>query len=565
MINSKGMIDLALFNFYLLLIISFFSLVVMLFILKKIKANKTISNDFYFGLLRASLPILILTSITAILSAFTEVGLIFSVGILIGIAIFFMRSKTSFTQYVKWVLEVDKKDRENSSYIASLKNRPADELKKAQSLLQTSCMFLNRMSNLIVGKKDVLGDMYTDIAKAFMLELSADGAVVLMADSIEETISVKALVGKFPPPYKLPDDVVHKEEHVNSNFKYAEFTLSDSIFGKILTQAEMKLIKPSDVKDVLPDNGAEPFLQHGSLIFFPLVVNNMGLGIVAVSRSTNNKPFEYFDARSGENLAAYTSEMINLGITLNEATESAEIQNITETVAEIQRILLPKKLKNIPLLDIGEYFVQARGICSDYYDVITVGNKTFIVVADVAGKSVQSAIVMVMLRAILYLIINNTNLNITSILDMINKGITGKIGIDHFASISILCYEAGKNSFKFIGAGNQAMMVLRNETKKIELFQQNTDPIGVDLNSSYTQTTIPIFKGDTVALYTDGLIEALDKNGEQYGTRRLAQVLVSSANLKSKDIATKIKSNVTDFISKTVLHDDQTLLIIKMR
>ena len=109
------------------------------------------------------------------------------------------------------------------------------------------------------------------------------------------------------------------------------------------------------------------------------------------------------------------------------------------------------------------------------------------------------------------------------------------------------------------------MMVWKKYAKKIELFKQKTDPIGVDANSSYTAKVIPFAKGDIAALYTDGLIETMDKDGEQYGIRRLAQVMAENAGLSSKDIAAKTKNNITAFMGETRIHDDQTLLIIKTR
>ncbi|WP_038175241.1 PP2C family protein-serine/threonine phosphatase, partial [Treponema pedis] len=142
-------------------------------------------------------------------------------------------------------------------------------------------------------------------------------------------------------------------------------------------------------------------------------------------------------------------------------------------------------------------------------------------------------------------------------------GITGKIEIDHFASVSILCYEEGNDTLEFIGAGNQALMLWKKSANKIELFKQNTDPIGVDMNSSYKSKTISFERGDIAALYTDGMVETVNSLGEQYGIRRLASVIAANTSEKSKDIAANVKKDMESFMGKTKAHDDQTLLIIK--
>ena len=566
MIKLPKMKNLNSLNNYLLLTVSIFAFFICIRLLWAIRYGKKSGRKVcaYSLLIRTCLIPLIAMAAAGILAVIFKQNIILYPGILLGGIGFAAYFRTTFKTYLRESAETKEKAEKTEEYITKLKNRPAEELEQAQKLLQTSRVLLNRTAGLITGKKDISTEMYANIVKVFMEELDADGAVLLIADSIEETLSVKAITGKFPPPYKLPEDVVHKEDHVASNFKHASFSPDESIFGKILTQGTMKLIRTGEGSDLLPDNGSEPFLRHGSLMFFPLIANKRAVGVTAVSRSPQRHSFENPDVKIGENLAGYTSEIVNLAITLNEANESAEIENITDTAARIQKILLPKNLKKISVLDISEYFVQVRGICSDYYDVITKGNKTFIIVADVAGKSVQSAIVMVMLRALLYLI-TDSDKTMEEVLDTLNKGITGKIEIDHFASVSIVCYEKGKNTLEFVGAGNQSMMVWKKDAKKIELFQQKTDPIGVDANSSYTAKVIPFAKGDIAALYTDGLIETMDKDGEQYGIRRLAQVMAENAGLSSKDIAAKTKNNITAFMGETRIHDDQTLLIIKTR
>lgn len=562
MIELQEMKNLNSLNDYVLLIVSIIAVFICILLLWAIRSGKKICC--YSMLIKACLIPVSATAVTGLLAVFFKQSILLHAGILLGGIGFAVYFRTSFKAHLKECVEAKKEAEKTENYITKLKNKPAEELVQAQKLLQTSRVLLNRTAGLITGKKDISTEMYANIVKVFMEELNADGAVLLIADSIEETLSVKAITGKFPPPYKLPEDVVHKEDHVTSNFKYASFSPDDSIFGKILTQGSMKLIKTGEGADLLPDNGPEPFLQHGSLMFFPLIANKRAVGVTAVSRSPQRQSFENSDVKIGENLAGYTSEIVNLAITLNEANESAEIENITDTAARIQKILLPKNLKRVSVLDIGEYFVQVRGICSDYYDVITKGDKTFIIVADVAGKSVQSAIVMVMLRALLYLITDSER-TMEEVLDTLNKGITGKIEIDHFASVSIVCYKPKKNTLEFIGAGNQSMMVWKKDAKKIELFQQRTDPIGVDVHSSYKSKSIPFMKGDIAALYTDGLLETLDKDGEQYGIRRLAQVMAANADLPSKDIAAKTKNDIASFMGKTRIHDDQTLLIIKSR
>ena len=552
---------------YALITLSILNILLLLFLIRITATNKKkageISRPFVL-LTHSTLAFAFIISISAAASVFLKNYMILNIGLSVVIVVFTVYITVSENIYLQDQVEKQKKDKANADYIKKLQNLPSEESLRARKLISTARLLLQKTNGLIAGKKDISSEMFPYIAESFLMELSADGAVVLAVQSFEEVLAVKALIGTFPPPYKLPDDLARKEDHVFSNFKYARFEMGESIFTEVASQGKTLFIKDCKGNPLLPNNGNEKFLQHGSLIFFPLMVSTVLVGVAAVSRNPDNVPFSENEVKIGEYLSDFAAEMINLTLNISEASEHAEIENITDTVAKIQRILLPKNLKKVPGLEIGEYFLQERGICSDYYDVIVQQKRVFIVLADVAGKSIQSAIIMIMIRAILYLI-TNTDQNTESILDWLNKGITGKIDIDHFASISLLSYEQKTNTIEFIGAGNQAMMIWNNEKNKIELFQQKTDPIGIDVRSTYKSIKIPLHEGDVAALYTDGIIETLNKAGEQYGAARLAKLIADNHSKNSKDIVNKIKNDMTSFIGKAQTHDDRTLLIIKAR
>ena len=552
---------------YALITLSILNILLLLFLIIITAINKKKSGEVSRPFILSTYSTLasaFIISISAAASVFFKSYMMLNIGLSVVLVVFTVCMVLSEKIYLKDQVEKVKRDKANADYIKKLQNLPSEESLRARKLINTTRLLLQKTNGLIAGKKDISSEMFPYITESFLTELSADGAVVLAVQSFEEVLAVKALAGTFPPPYKLPDDLARKEDHVFSNFKYARFEMGESIFTEVASKGKTLFIKDCKGSPLLPNNGNEKFLQHGSLIFFPLMVSSVVVGVAAVSRSPDKVSFSENEVKIGEYLSDFAAEMINLTLSISEASEHAEIENITDTVAKIQKILLPKNFKKVPGLEIGEYFLQERGICSDYYDVIIQQKRVFIVLADVAGKSIQSAIIMIMIRAILYLI-TNTDQNMESILDWLNKGITGKIDIDHFASISLLSYEQKTNTIEFIGAGNQAMMIWNNEKNKIELFQQKTDPIGIDVRSTYKSIKVPLKKGDVAALYTDGIIETLNATGEQYGTTRLAQLIADNHSQNSKDIVNKIKNDMTSFIGKAQTHDDRTLLIIKAR
>ena len=442
--------------------------------------------------------------------------------------------------------------------------RPDETAMRAKELLPVGNTFLTKAAEAIRQQTDTSG-ILGFINKIMIEQLFADGGVILTIGEFEDVLSVKAYSGNYPPPYKLPNDVPHQQEQVATNFRYAEFPLNNSFFGEAARSAQSILIPHAQEDSRIVINGEEPFLMPGSLLTLPMVYRDTVAGLISLSRSTEHAPFTESDVQIGEILASYATAALRLIYDLQDETELNTIENETDIASRIQRILLPKKLVDTADLNFSVLFNQARGVCSDYYDIIqNQKDRLFCIIADVAGKSIHACIVMVMLRSLLYLI-TNTAQNTQSILDILNKGITGKISIDHYASISLLAYIPVEKSIEYVNAGTQSLLLWKASTKKLVRLEQKSDPIGVDSKSVYTCKKIPVEKGDIAVLFTDGVVETLNERGEPFGLKALAELLAANASLPAKAITDKINKQIKLFMGKISPHDDQTVMIIKVK
>jgi len=442
--------------------------------------------------------------------------------------------------------------------------RPDETAIRAKELLPVGNTFLIKAAEAIRHRTDIAG-ILGFINKIMIERLFADGGVILTIGEVEDVLSVKAYGGSYPPPYKLPDDVPHRPEQVATNFRYAEFPLNNSFFGEAAHSAKPILIANAQEDDRIVINGEEPFLLPGSLLTLPMVYRDTVVGLISLSRSTEHAPFTDSDVQIGEILASYATAALRLIYDLQEETELNTIENETDIASRIQKVLLPKKLIDTADLSFSVLFNQAKGVCSDYYDIIqNQKDRLFCITADVAGKSIHACIVMVMIRSLLYLI-TNTAQNTQSILDILNKGITGKISIDHYASISLLAYIPVEKSIEYVNAGTQSLLLWKASTKKLVRLEQKSDPIGVDSKSVYTCKKIQVEKGDIAVLFTDGVVETLNERGESFGLKALAELLAANATSPAKAITEKINKQIKTFIGKTSPHDDQTVMIIKVK
>ena len=442
--------------------------------------------------------------------------------------------------------------------------KPDETSLRVKELLPVGNTFLIKAAEAIRKKTDSAGIL--DFINKIMIDrLFADGGVILTIAEFEDALSVKAYSGNYPPPYKLPDDVPHKQDRVATNFKYAEFPLGNSFFGEAARSAKPLLIENAQNDSRIVVNGSEPFLVPGSLLTLPMIYHDTLAGIISLSRNAGREPFTAADIEIGEILTSYATAALKLVYDLQEETELNTIENETDTAGRIQKLLLPKKLIDTAELNFSVLFNPSRGVCSDYYDIIqNQKDRLFCVVADVAGKSIHACIVMVMIRSLLYLI-TNTPQPTHSILDSLNKGITGKISIDHYASVSLLAYIPAEKAIEYVNAGRQSLLLWKNSAKKLMRLEQKSDPIGIDSKSVYTAKRIQVEKGDIAVLFTDGIEETLNDRGDAFGLKALAELLADYAKLPAKEITKKINQQIKAFMGKTSPHDDQTVMIIKVK
>ncbi|MCR5123747.1 MAG: SpoIIE family protein phosphatase [Treponema sp.] len=417
------------------------------------------------------------------------------------------------------------------------------------------------------GSKETEQELLDCINKACIEATGADGGAVLLVDEFDDVISVKSFIGDFPPPYKLPDDLPHKQIRVSTSFKYAQFSLRDNIFGEIASTGTAELISVPKIDDRIFENGPEDFLKLGSFIFVPIKLRekDVVVGLIALSKNFGKDPFSEEDFRYAQTLSDFAESALKTTLNFKQYKEQQELTRESGIATDLQTSLLPKKLPQIPGISFGSFSEQTAGVCSDSYDVILARqDRTSFVLMDVAGKGMTSLLVITMIRAMLRLIVNTTQ-SAGTILSWANRGICAENNLDHFASVSLLNYDSIKRKVQLATSGT--IPVLRYNAIKgtVESVSVNSEPIGVEKSKTYKDIEFFAGKGDILITYTDGFAEALNAAGKQYNISNISNILKENHKLSGKEIANLIKSDMKKFVGTESLHDDQTLLVIKIQ
>lgn len=396
-------------------------------------------------------------------------------------------------------------------------------------------------------------------------KVKADGCVILLVDEFDNVLKVRSMKGAFPPPYKLPDDLPHKPLRVETNFRYAQFQLTDNIFGYVASSGDAAFVPDPDQNERIYQNGPEEFLACGSYIFIPLKSQDDVIGVVALSRNPGGDKFKAQDVEEAKLMTGAISTAIRPLFSFLEYAEHREQTKESDIASKFQKTLLPEKVPQVKDLGVGVWTSPAAGVCGDWYDVIpTRKDRISFVMADIAGKGMVSFVVMTMLRAMIRLIVNTPQSSGT-ILNWTNRGLcSDKANSDHFASVVLINYDPTSHVAQIASSGINPVLVYSVQTASIKRIDSTGGPLGVEKEADYKDIDTKLEKGDIIVTCTDGVIEALNGDGAQYSLDRLMSVLKKNSSLDGRGIANRVKDDIKKHCGSAPQYDDQSLLVIKI-
>jgi serine phosphatase RsbU (regulator of sigma subunit) len=235
-----------------------------------------------------------------------------------------------------------------------------------------------------------------------------------------------------------------------------------------------------------------------------------------------------------------------------------------ELAKRIQTALLPnrKKLKGF---EIAAAMLPSKEVGGDYFDIIETaeGNK-WVTIGDVSGHGVDSGLIMMMAQtSISSTVANSTNCQPSSILKSVNKVIRENItrlGSDHYMTMMAIRFN---DSQMTLAGKHQDVIIYRYELNRTETISTDGTWLGItdNLERYLDDTTENISNGDIVLLFTDGITEGTNKDGDMYGQERLEQVLNQYADLPVAKIVEKIMEHARNFQDEQF--DDMSLVAIK--
>lgn len=243
-----------------------------------------------------------------------------------------------------------------------------------------------------------------------------------------------------------------------------------------------------------------------------------------------------------------------------ELADRVALKRDLEVARDIQTWLLPHDPPSLPGLDIAFATHPANTVAGDYYDVLA-GSRVLFVIADVAGKGIPAGLVMAGFRACLHTLARSA-----STLADLAAGLHSSCCEDsyegrRFTTAFLAQYDPATRALLYVCAGHNPPL-LRSASGAIKPLDAGGPPFGTFPGATFEVGELSVGPGDLLLMYTDGIIEAVNEAGEEYGFDRLRR-FVLDVGASSAECQRQLFASINAFTGRAAQHDDITCLIVQ--
>ncbi len=333
--------------------------------------------------------------------------------------------------------------------------------------------------------------------------------------------------------------------------------VGEGLVGWVIEKGEGVYVPDTDADDRYVE--ARP--ETRSELVVPIMADNVIIGAFNVESDTVDA-YSKDDVEFLTVFASQAAASIERARMYRETLVSRRLEEQLSIARMIQQSFLPDKDPPLKGFEVAGMNIPSQEVGGDYYDFINiVENQTGIAIADVSGKGMPASLIMAAFRASLIAEIRN-NYAIRTILQKVNRLLCESLDNGRFVTAVYGVLDSKNRIFTFSNAGHNPPLHVRADGTYEELVEGGL-ALGIIDGSVYEERPIYIARGDLIAFYTDGVNEAVDSTGEQFGEWRIRDMLIENRHKSAEDIVRLIVDTVKEFSTDDVDPDDITVIVVR--
>src|SRR5947199_2710572 len=414
------------------------------------------------------------------------------------------------------------------------------------------------------------GELHRLIVEGATRILDAHGGALYVTDRTGAKLTPAFISKGCPPLMDVPPNVLQQAAitpiALESFLRSHTIALDEGVLGRIWKTGQPVCLNELSQAPELEKLRGSAFGAE-SLMAAALRYGQQDLGVLAVANAPNGPPFSQGDFVVFKSIAEQSAFALYNAIIYSMANEKKRLDHDLEIARDIQRILLPADAPAINGFQISGINVPARQVSGDYFDYIRVDDERLgVAIADVSGKGVPASLIMAICRSVL----RTEAARNPSPADVLRKGnrqLYPDIKEDMFISMAYLILDHEHSGVTLARAGHDAPLLYKRQAQTVTPVKSPGMVVGIDSGNVFDRLTsdfaLPLERDDCLVLYTDGVTEALNGEGEEFGVDRMAQSVRASATGGAPAIVKRVIEDVRNFAGSHPQNDDITLIAIR--
>jgi sigma-B regulation protein RsbU (phosphoserine phosphatase) len=431
-------------------------------------------------------------------------------------------------------------------YLNSLANLAATAVENALIFQQ-----LNDVNRKLDKKNQELNTLF-EISKEINSTLDGDKIVSVLAYALMgELMAQRCMVfagedGEF-------------EMRVNKGYRGEELNaLQDENFRLRLKQ----ISQPALTSKLVEDDLRTKLQTAGVQVLVPMVSQNVVRGLVLLGEKITKVEYQEDDLEFSSTLCNAAMISIENARLFKETLEKQKLEEELAIAREIQQRLLPKEAPELGDFELAAINIPTRQVGGDYYDYFPIDeNRYLLTIADVSGKGVPAALLMTNLQATLHAM-TTTDVPFDQIVFRINNFVHQNTTMDKFITAFFAIFDRKNGTMTSINAGHNPPYVWHADGS-FETLNEGGLLMGMFPNAPYQSETKQLQAGDWVVMYTDGVSEAMSAASEEFGEKRLEEIIRAGRDTSAAGMIEAISNAVKKHTEGAPQSDDITLVVLK--
>ncbi len=243
--------------------------------------------------------------------------------------------------------------------------------------------------------------------------------------------------------------------------------------------------------------------------------------------------------------------------------EQERLRKELEMSRRIQEELLPKRALQAGPVEVKGVSIPAREVGGDFFNYFQLDNgEVAILIGDVSGKGVAAALLMANIQATLHARLPLVP-DLAQLARQLDNDVSASTPPEVYLTLFMSILNPKANELRYVNAGHHPQFALYSSGELVRM-ESTGRPLGLLPGGDYQECRIKMSDGDTLFLYTDGLVETGDESGRDFSLKRLESLLLEAHTSGINDILARVETETRQFRGEIEAADDATMLVLKM-